>query len=72
MQPATTLVTLVADAHKEGLAVYAAGFASDIFSSYNYSYDPAAEYLQFVDNSQFSVDGFASEFPGSASNTIGK
>ncbi|GJY21964.1 glycerophosphodiester phosphodiesterase GDPDL7 [Tanacetum coccineum] len=67
LQPATALV---ADAHKEGLAVYAAGFASDIFSSYNYSYDPAAEYLQFVDNSQFAVDGVVSEFPGSASNAI--
>ncbi|GKG14626.1 glycerophosphodiester phosphodiesterase GDPDL7-like protein, partial [Tanacetum coccineum] len=67
LQAATTLV---ADAHKEGLAVYAAGFASDIFLSYNYSYDPAAKYLQFVDNSQFAVDGVVSEFPRSASNAI--
>lgn len=69
LQPATTLV---ADAHREGLAVFASGFASDIFSSYNYSYDPATEYLNFVDNSQFSVDGVVTEFPGSASNAIGK
>lgn len=69
LQPATTLVS---NAHKEGLEVFASGFASDIFSSYNYSYDPAAEYLQFVDNSQFSVDGVVTEFPGSASNAIGK
>ncbi|KAK9078827.1 hypothetical protein SSX86_002885 [Deinandra increscens subsp. villosa] len=67
LQPATTLV---ADAHREGLAVYALGFASDTFSSYNYSYDPAIEYLHFVDNSQFSVDGVVTEFPGSASNAI--
>ncbi|XP_071742196.1 glycerophosphodiester phosphodiesterase GDPDL7-like [Rutidosis leptorrhynchoides] len=67
LKPATTLV---ADAHKEGLAVYASGFASDVFSSYNYSYDPAAEYLQFVDNSQFAVDGVVTEYPGSASNAI--
>ncbi|KAI3775373.1 hypothetical protein L1987_49946 [Smallanthus sonchifolius] len=67
LQPATTLV---ADAHREGLAVYALGFASDIFTSYNYSYDPAIEYLHFVDNSQFAVDGVVTEFPGSASNAI--
>ncbi|XP_076932856.1 glycerophosphodiester phosphodiesterase GDPDL7-like [Bidens hawaiensis] len=67
LQPATTLV---ADAHKEGLAVYALGFASDVFSSYNYSYDPALEYLQFVDNSKFAVDGVVTEFPGSASNAV--
>ncbi|KAL8189557.1 hypothetical protein R6Q57_029123 [Mikania cordata] len=67
LKPATTLV---ADAHREGLAVYALGFASDVFSSYNYSYDPAIEYLHFVDNSQFAVDGVVTEFPGSASNAI--
>ncbi|KAJ0885423.1 putative glycerophosphodiester phosphodiesterase [Helianthus annuus] len=67
LQPATTLV---ADAHREGLTVYALGFASDVFASYNYSYDPAVEYLHFVDNSKFSVDGVVTEFPGSASNAI--
>ncbi|KAL7598669.1 hypothetical protein Lser_V15G23836 [Lactuca serriola] len=67
LQPATTLV---ADAHREGLEVYVAGFASDTFSSYNYSYDPEVEYLQFIDNSQFSADGVVTEFPGSASNAI--
>ncbi|KAI3714995.1 hypothetical protein L6452_21958 [Arctium lappa] len=67
LRPATTLVD---DAHKEGLEVFASGFASDVFSSYNYSYDPTVEYLQFVDNSQFSVDGVVTEFPGSASNAI--
>nr|XP_043626645.1 glycerophosphodiester phosphodiesterase GDPDL7-like [Erigeron canadensis] len=67
LQPATTLV---ADAHREGLTVFASGFASDVFSSYNYSYDPTTEYLQFIDNSQFSVDGVVTEFPGSASKAI--
>ncbi|KAI3443993.1 hypothetical protein Pfo_000658 [Paulownia fortunei] len=67
LQPATSLVQ---DAHREGLAVYASGFANDNFLSYNYSYDPAREYLQFVDNSQFSVDGVLSEFPSTASEAI--
>ncbi|CAA0820644.1 Glycerophosphodiester phosphodiesterase GDPDL7 [Striga hermonthica] len=68
LQPATTLVQ---DAHKAGLAVYASGFANDNFLSYNYSYDPAREYLQFVDNSLFSVDGVFSDFPSTASEAIG-
>lgn len=48
---------LVLDAHKVGLEVYAAVFSNDDYLSYNYSYDPTREYLQHVDNSQFSVDG---------------
>ncbi|KAM0067201.1 putative glycerophosphodiester phosphodiesterase [Helianthus debilis subsp. tardiflorus] len=67
LQPATTLVV---DAHREGLIVYALGFASDVFASYKYSYDLTVEYLHFVDNSKFSVDGVVTEFPGSASNAI--
>lgn len=63
--------TLVADAHKLGLEVYASGFANDIISSYNYSYDPIAEYLQFMDQGG-SVDGFVTDFPSSASEAIGK
>lgn len=66
--PATTLV---ADAHKLGLEVYAAGFANDFPVSYNYSYDPIAEYLQFVDNGEFSVDGVLTDFPSTASEAIG-
>ncbi|XP_019441286.1 PREDICTED: glycerophosphodiester phosphodiesterase GDPDL7-like [Lupinus angustifolius] len=61
--------TLVADAHKLGLEVYVSGFANDLFSSYNYSYDPTAEYLQFVDK-EFSVDGVVTDFPATASNAI--
>lgn len=63
--------TLVQDAHKEGLAVYASGFANDFFLSYNYSFDPVREYLQFVDNSEFSVDGVFSDFPSTPSQAIG-
>ncbi|CAL0325639.1 unnamed protein product [Lupinus luteus] len=62
--------TLVADAHKLGLEVYASGFANDIFSSYNYSYDPTTEYLQFIDK-EVSVDGVVTDFPITASNAIG-
>ncbi|KAE9601739.1 putative glycerophosphodiester phosphodiesterase [Lupinus albus] len=61
--------TLVADAHKLGLEVYVSGFANDLFSSYNYSYDPTAEYLQFIDK-EVSVDGVVTDFPASASNAI--
>lgn len=67
LEPATTLV---ADAHKAGLEVYASGFLNDAMTSYNYSYDPTAEYLQFVDNSQFSVDGVLTDFPPTASEAI--
>ncbi|XP_009120321.1 glycerophosphodiester phosphodiesterase GDPDL7 [Brassica rapa] len=67
LKPATTLV---ADAHKAGLEVYASGFANDMPASFNYSYDPSAEYLQFVDNGQFSVDGVVTDFPPTASQAI--
>ncbi|GLU01375.1 hypothetical protein SLE2022_186860 [Rubroshorea leprosula] len=65
--PSTTLVT---DAHKLGLEVYASVFANDMPASYNYSYDPTAEYQQFIDNSQFSVDGVVTDFPTTAAETI--
>ncbi|KAL0710073.1 hypothetical protein Bca4012_017051 [Brassica carinata] len=67
LKPASTFV---ADAHKAGLEVYASGFANDLRTSFNYSYDPSAEYLQFVDNGQFSVDGFVTDFPPTASQAI--
>ncbi|KAJ0984392.1 hypothetical protein J5N97_002748 [Dioscorea zingiberensis] len=69
LKPATTLVL---DAHKLGLEVYAYGFANDAPASYNYSYDPSAEYLQFIDNSDFSVDGVLTDFPSTASAAIDK
>ncbi|KAI6682437.1 hypothetical protein NL676_036318 [Syzygium grande] len=62
--------SLVADAHKQGLEVYASGFANDYPASFNYSYDPTSEYLQFVDNSEFSVDGVLTDFPPTASESI--
>ncbi|KAL0887097.1 hypothetical protein Bca101_011080 [Brassica carinata] len=37
---------------------------------FNYSYDPSAEYLQFVDNGKFSVDGVITDFPPTASQAI--
>ncbi|GMI89306.1 Glycerophosphodiester phosphodiesterase (GDPD) like 7, SHV3-like 5 [Hibiscus trionum] len=62
--------TLVADAHKLGLQVYASGFANDMPASYNYSYDPTNEYLQFIDNPDFSVDGLLTDFSPTASTAI--
>nr|GEW91760.1 glycerophosphodiester phosphodiesterase GDPDL3-like [Tanacetum cinerariifolium] len=60
LQPATSLVV---DAHKAGLEVFASDFANDAQLSYNYSYDPVREYLQFVDNGAFAVDGVLSDNP---------
>ncbi|KAJ1278258.1 hypothetical protein BS78_04G065900 [Paspalum vaginatum] len=62
--------SLVKDAHALGLEVYAAGFANDIPLSYNYSYDPSAEYLHFIDNQEFSVDGVLTDFPPTASGAV--
>lgn len=61
--------TLVADAHKAGLEIYASGFVNDMPASYNYSYDPTAEYQVFMD-SPFSVDGVVTDFPTTAAETI--
>ncbi|XP_047342759.1 glycerophosphodiester phosphodiesterase GDPDL3-like [Impatiens glandulifera] len=56
--------SLVSDAHTAGLQVFAADFAHDInFIPYNFSYDPVLEYLSFIDNGIFSVDGVLSDFP---------
>ncbi|CAM9003846.1 unnamed protein product [Rhodiola kirilowii] len=63
--------SVVSDAHSAGLEVYASGFANDNLFSYNYSYDPLAEYLSFVDNGDFSVDGVLSDFPVTPSAAIG-
>ncbi|WOK97880.1 glycerophosphodiester phosphodiesterase GDPDL4-like [Canna indica] len=54
LMPYTSIVT---EAHKAGLEIYAADFANDNILSYNYSYDPLAEYLNFIDNGFFSVEG---------------
>ncbi|GAA0160834.1 phosphodiesterase [Lithospermum erythrorhizon] len=65
--PASTLVN---DAHKLGLEVHVYGLQNDARLSFNYSYDPIKEYLNYVDNSQFSVDGIVTDFPVTASESI--
>ncbi|KAL7584486.1 glycerophosphodiester phosphodiesterase GDPDL3 [Lactuca sativa] len=60
LQPSTSLVL---DAHKEGLQVFGSDFMNDVQLAYNYSYDPVEEYLYFVDNGRFSVDGVLSDNP---------
>ncbi|KAG2682461.1 hypothetical protein I3760_11G192800 [Carya illinoinensis] len=67
LQPHTSIV---ADAHKAGLEVFASDFVNDIPISYNYSHDPILEYLSFVNNADFSVDGVLSDFPMTASAAI--
>ncbi|KAH1054184.1 hypothetical protein GLYMA_08G324600v4 [Glycine max] len=62
--------SLVSDAHKVGLEVFASDILNDIPISYNYSYDPVAEYLNFIDNGNFSVDGVLSDFPLTPSEAI--
>lgn len=63
--------SVVADAHEEGLEVYASDFTNDVSLAYNYSFDPVAEVLSFIDNSQFSVDGLLTDFPITPSQAIG-
>lgn len=63
--------TLVSDAHKEGLEVFASDFANDVPFAYDFSYDPLAESLSFIDNGNFTVDGMLSDFPITQSEAIG-
>ncbi|KAG6527310.1 hypothetical protein ZIOFF_009409 [Zingiber officinale] len=67
LQPHTSFVT---DAHVLGLEVYASDFSNDSPGSYNYSFDPTVEYLQFIDNSNFSVDGVLIDFSSTTSEAI--
>ncbi|KAL3508422.1 hypothetical protein ACH5RR_027823 [Cinchona calisaya] len=67
LQPHTSIVS---DAHKEGLEVYASEFSNDATLAYDYNYDPVAEYLSHIDNGNFSVDGLLSDFPITPSETI--
>ncbi|KAJ7963705.1 Glycerophosphodiester phosphodiesterase [Quillaja saponaria] len=67
LQPHTSIVT---DAHEEGLEVFASNFVNDVPFSFNYSYDPLDEYLKFIDNGDFSVDGVVSDFPITPSAAI--
>jgi len=64
--------SIVTDAHKAGLEIYASDFANDRIIPYNYSYDPLAEYLNFISDGGFSVDGVLSDYPITASEAIGK
>ncbi|KAL6858913.1 hypothetical protein ACP4OV_017915 [Aristida adscensionis] len=63
--------SIVSDAHNAGLEIYASDFANDRTIPYNYSYDPLAEYLNFISDGGFSVDGVLSEYPITASEAIG-
>ncbi|GAB4846055.1 hypothetical protein Ancab_025054 [Ancistrocladus abbreviatus] len=56
LQPHTSIVI---NAHKIRLEVFAADFANDFVFAYSYSYNPVAEYLSFIDNGDFSVDGYS-------------
>lgn len=67
--PSTSIVD---DAHKAGLEIYAADFANDFDISYNYSYNPLTEYLSFIDNGAFCVDGVLTDFPITPSEAIGE
>ncbi|KAI4307930.1 hypothetical protein L6164_031055 [Bauhinia variegata] len=68
LQPPTSLVS---DAHKAGLKVFVSDIVNDLVFSYNYSYDPLAECLSFIDNNvSFSVDGILSDFPVTPSAAI--
>ncbi|KAJ0965149.1 hypothetical protein J5N97_026287 [Dioscorea zingiberensis] len=63
--------SIVLDAHKAGLEVFASGFQNDAIIPYNFSYDPLAEYLKFVDNGVFSVDGVLTDHPRTLSEAVG-
>lgn len=64
--------SVVVDAHKEGLEVFASDFTNDVPFSFNHSYDPVTESLSFIDNGDFSVDGLLTDFPITQSEAIGK
>ncbi|CAJ1963993.1 unnamed protein product [Sphenostylis stenocarpa] len=67
LQPHTSLVS---DAHKEKLRVFVSDLINDVPFSYNFSYDPLAECLSFIDDGDFSVDGVLSDFPVTPSAAI--
>ncbi|OAY55187.1 glycerophosphodiester phosphodiesterase GDPDL3 [Manihot esculenta] len=62
--------SVVLDAHKAGLEVFASEFYNDVPFSFNYSYNPVTEYLYFINNGDFSVDGVLSDFPITPSAAI--
>ncbi|CAI8599728.1 unnamed protein product [Vicia faba] len=68
LPPHTSTVT---DTHKVRLEVYAPGCSNDDSLSFNYSYDPLDEYLQFIDDGTFSINGVLSDNPVTPSAAIG-
>lgn len=69
----TQQTTLVDDAHKANLEIYAYNFYNDAYPfSYNYSFDPVTEVMHFIEKYNFSVDGVFTDFPTTASEAIGK
>ncbi|KAL9274765.1 Glycerophosphodiester phosphodiesterase GDPDL4-like protein [Drosera capensis] len=67
LEPHTSIVS---DAHKAGLQIFAKDFANDFIFAYNYSYNPVMEYLSFIDNGEFCVDGVLTDFPITPSEAI--
>ncbi|KAM5586930.1 glycerophosphodiester phosphodiesterase GDPDL3-like [Rosa sericea] len=67
LEPHTSLVL---DAHEAELTVFVSDLVNDAPLPYNYSYDPLAEYLSFIDNGNFTVDGVLSDFPITPSAAI--
>uniref|UniRef100_A0A0E0LWL1 glycerophosphodiester phosphodiesterase n=1 Tax=Oryza punctata TaxID=4537 RepID=A0A0E0LWL1_ORYPU len=61
---------IVKEAHNAGLEIYASDFSNDRIFPYNYSYDPLAEYLSFVSDGGFSVDGVLTDYPLTALEAI--
>ena len=68
LEPHTSLVS---NAHKAWLEVYASDFVNDFPLSFNYSYNPVVESLNYIDNGDFSIDGMLSNFPMTQSESIG-
>ena len=71
LQLAPAISSVVVNAHKAGLKIFTSGFANDFPFAHNYSFNPYDEYLKFVDNGIFSVDGILTESPITASGAIG-
>ncbi|KAH9617990.1 hypothetical protein KSS87_010393 [Heliosperma pusillum] len=55
--------SIVQDANVNGLQLFVEGFANDNLPPYNNSYNLVDEYLTYIDNGVFSVDGLLSDFP---------
>ncbi|KAL2607544.1 hypothetical protein R1flu_026117 [Riccia fluitans] len=63
--------SLVDDAHKANLEIYAYNFFNDEYPApYEYSFDPIMEIMYFIEKFNFSVDGLFTDFPTTASEAI--